>query len=211
MSEELIKAIVELKEEEAIGLAEQALASGIEPSEILLSCQGGMTRVGELFEQKKYYLSELVYSGAIFKKISALLEEAMKNRDGGLQESKGAVVIGTVAGDVHDLGKNIVAMLLSGAGYEVFDLGVDAPPEKFIEKVKETDCRVLGVSALITSSFQGMKKIVELLGEAGLRQKVKVMIGGGVVDDMCLRFTGADMQSKNAYDAVLFCNEHCRA
>jgi len=208
MGDALVDAIVELREDDAVRLAEEALDSGADPSEILLRCQAGMTKVGELFEKKQYYLSELIYSGAIFKRISALLDEALVKRgDAESRATKGAVVVGTIQGDVHDLGKNIVVMLLRGSGYEVFDLGVDVPPERFIEKLEETQARVVGISALLTTSFPGMKRVVELMTANGLRQSVRVMIGGGVVDESCRKFVGADIQSRNAYDAVTFCNK----
>lgn len=207
MSDSLVSAIVELRENEAISLAQEALKAGTDPSKILGQCQLGMTKVGELFEKKQYYLSELIYSGAIFKRISELLGEAIKERaDAKLKKSRGVVVIGTIQGDVHDLGKNIVVMLLRGTGYEVFDLGVDVLPERFIEKVKESGARVVGISALLTTSFAGMKRVAELVEKGGLKPSVKLMIGGGVVDETCRKFVGADFQSRNAYDAVTFCN-----
>ena len=205
MSEALIKAITELDEDEAIRITKAELEAGADPMDILAAGQKGMIQVGELFEKGEYYLSELIYSGSIFKEISSLLEKAVQDREGSeAKKAKGTVVIGTIAGDVHDLGKNIVVMLLKGTGYEVVDLGIDVPPEQFVEKVKETGARVLGISALLTTSFPGMKKVVDLIAEAGLRDSVKIMIGGGVMDESCLAFTGADMQSKNAYDAVTF-------
>ncbi len=211
MSEALIKTIVELQEEEAIDLVKEQLDRGTKPADILAHCQAGMTEVGELFEQKKYYLSELIYSGSIFKRLSTILEEAMKDLDGSeRQRSRGTVVIGTIQGDVHDLGKNIVVMLLRASGYHVLDLGVDVPAEIFVDKAKEHQARVVGISALLTTSFPGMKKVVDLLEEEGQRSSTKVIIGGGVVDERSRKFVGADAQSRNAYEAVVFCNRHYR-
>ena len=210
MSEEMITAITELKEEEAVALASRQLDEEVDPGEILSQCQAGMTHVGELFEKKEYYLSELIYSGAIFKRISVLLEEAAQRRgETGSRAIKGRVILGTIQGDVHDLGKNIVTMLLKNSGYEVIDLGIDVPPDAFVNKAQETGVRVVGISALLTTSFSGMKKVVDLLKEAGLRPETKVMIGGGVVDEKARQFVGADLQSTNAYEAVLFCDKHC--
>ncbi len=206
MSDPLVAALVDLKDEEALAITRKRLEAGDAPGEILASCQAAMVQVGEKFEKGDYFLSELIFAGAIFKQISELLESQVDAQKDAAK-SKGVVVIGTAAGDVHDLGKNIVAMLLKGAGYEVVDLGVDVAVEKFIEAAKETGAKVLGISALITTSFGPMKRIVELLDEEKIRGDVKVMIGGGVVDDRCLEFTGADMQSRNAYEAVKFCDQ----
>ena len=206
MSEELIEAITQLKEKEAVELVKKALDAGTPPLDLLVRCQAGMDRVGELFEQKKYYLSELVYSASIMQQISEMLEQAIRSRDESERpKSKGGIILGTIAGDLHEIGKNIVSMLLGCAGYQVVDLGMEVMPEQFVEKVKETDIHVVGISALMTTSFQGMKRVVELLDEQGLRPSVKVMIGGGIVDERARRFTGADAHSKNGYDAVVFC------
>lgn len=203
--EELAKAITGLEEEKAVGLVEKALESGKAPLEVLAVCQDGMSAVGEMFEKNQYYLSELIYSGAIFKRLSDLITLAMKGA--APAQTRGSVVIGTIAGDVHDLGKNIVVMLLKGAGYDVHDLGVDVPPERFIEEVKKTGAGVVGISALLTTSFPGMKEVVDILGKEGLRDSVRIMIGGGVVDERSRDFVGADFQSRNGYSAVNYCNE----
>ena len=209
MSEALIKAIVELQEQEAIRLVKELLDGGTKPADILAHCQAGMTRVGELFEQKKYYLSELIYSGSIFNTASELLKEALEETDAE-ERRKGTVVIGTIKGDVHDLGKNIVVMLLKASGYQVEDLGVDVEARLFVEKAQEHQARVIGISALLTTSFPGMKEVVDLLEEQGLRRSTKVMIGGGVVDEISRKFVGADAQSNNAYQAVVYCDSQYR-
>ena len=207
MNELLVQAISVLNEQKAVQLTDQALVAKEDPMELLACLQEGMGRVGKLFEQGEYFLSELVYSGAILKKLTERIEQHV--RSVGLATppaKKGLVVLGTVQGDVHDLGKNIVAMLLSGSGYEVRDLGVDVPCEKFVEQLQATGARVLGMSALLTTSFQGMKKVVELLSEKGMRSAVYVMIGGGIVDEASRSFVGADVQSRNGYEAVLLCD-----
>jgi len=208
MSEDLMDALIKLDEEQVVRLTQRALDDGTDPAQILAWCQKGITKVGELFEAREYFLSELIYSGAIFKKVSDLLNNFVKDRHGELQrEIKAKVVIGTGAGDIHDIGKNIVVMLLQNADYQVFDLGVDVAPERFIEKVKETGAEIVGISALLTTSFSSMKEVIALLEKEGLRQSVHVMIGGGVVDESCRRFVGADAQSQNGYDAVRFCEK----
>lgn len=205
MDTSLALLLKELKEEEALALTRELLASGTTPQEILAQCQDGMTQVGRLFEAGDFFLGELIYSGAIFKRISGLLEEAAAGSSKPATSDR-KVVVGTIQGDVHDLGKSIVVMLLASAGYEVIDLGVDVPPEKFIEAVKDSSARVVGLSALLTTSFAGMKKVVELLSENGLREMTKVIIGGGVVDQQSLDYVGADSFSRNAYEAVSFCD-----
>ena len=208
MQKEFVEALIQLKEEEALRLVQEELEAGTDPLAILQTCQAGMSKVGEKFEQGSYYLSELIYSGHIFGQISSILKDKMiaQNKDRDLP-SKGSVVIGTIQGDIHDLGKNIVIMLLEGAGYEVIDLGVDVPLERFVEKVEESKAKVLALSALMTTSFRPMKELLKILEEKDLRRQVRVMIGGGVVDESSCRFVGADMHSRNAYEAVLFCNK----
>jgi len=208
MVERLARALAELREEEALRLAREALDGGSEPAEILKVCQEGLASVGELFEKKQYYLSELIYSGSIFKKLSDLLEASVLAR--GRSEpgpGRGIVVLGTIEGDIHDLGKNIVAMLLRGAGYRVEDLGVDVPPAKFVEELRRTGARVLGVSTLLTTTFERIKDLVAMLEAEGLRSRIAVMVGGGVVDESCRRFVGADICSTSGYDAVALANQ----
>jgi len=207
MGQELIDALCELKEDDAVGMVKEALAGGADPGQLLGDCQAGLAGVGARFEAGEYFLSELVYAGAIFKRISDMLERAIQEKQGqDRPETKGKVVIGTISGDVHDLGKNIVVTLLKGSGFEVYDLGTDVPIDDFVAKLEETDANVLGMSALLTTSFGPMKQVVEILQSKGLRDKIKIMIGGGVVDDMSLKFIGADMQSRSAYEAVVYCN-----
>ena len=123
------------------------------------------------------------------------------------EESKGAVVVGTVQGDIHDIGKNIVVTLLRSARYDVHDLGVDVPPARFVETVRDTGATVVGLSGLLTTSFDPMKETVDALAAAGLRDQVKVMIGGGPVTDKVVAYTGADVMGADAMDAVHLCNQ----
>ncbi len=204
MSEQLVKAFVELDEGGVLKLVEQRIGAGEEPLVILEDCRQGMTEVGKLFEQGEYFISELIMAGEIFKQAMQFL---LPKLAAGGPAARGRVVIGTVKGDIHDLGKNIVVTLLRAANYEVHDLGVDVPPERFVEVVKETDAKVLGMSGLLTISFDSMKRTVQALTEAGLRDKVKVMVGGGMTSADVCQYVGADAWGADAQAAVTLCNQ----
>src|SRR5690606_1084115 len=138
-----------------------------------------MTKVGELFEQKEYFLSELSMAGGLFKGIMEIVKPKLKESS---DKFMGNVLIGTVEGDIHDIGKNIVVSVLEANGYDVIDLGVDVPPAKFVEAIKEHNPQVVGLSGLLTEAIGPRKETVDAIKDAGLRDKVKVIIGGGVVD-----------------------------
>lgn len=204
MSEQLVKAFVELDEGGVLQLVEQRLGAGEDPLTILEDCRQGMNEVGKLFEQGEYFISELIMAGEIFKQAMQLLLPKLAAEG---PAARGKVVIGTVKGDIHDLGKNIVVTLLKAANYEVHDLGVDVPPERFVETVKETGAKVLGMSGLLTISFDSMKRTVQALTEAGLRDKVKVMVGGGMTSEDVCKYVGADAWGADAQAAVTLCNQ----
>ncbi|MGC8825479.1 MAG: cobalamin B12-binding domain-containing protein [Anaerolineae bacterium] len=204
MSEQLVKAFVALDEGGVLKLVEQRSGAGEDPLAILEDCRQGMTEVGKLFEQGEYFISELIMAGEIFKQAMQLLLPKLAAEG---PAARGKVVIGTVKGDIHDLGKNIVVTLLKAANYEVHDLGVDVPPERFVETVKETGAKVLGMSGLLTISFDSMKRTVQALTEAGLRDKVKVMVGGGMTSEDVCKYVGADAWGADAQAAVTLCNQ----
>jgi methanogenic corrinoid protein MtbC1 len=164
-----------------------------------------MSDVGRRFEDKEYFLSELIMSAEIFKEAIALIEPHLEP---GAGQTKGSVVIGTVKGDIHDMGKNIVATLLRCEGYDVHDLGVDVPPDAFVDKLKETGAQLLALSGLLTLAFDSMKETVDTLAEAGLRDKVKVIIGGGPVNEKVVEFSGADAYGVDAAYAVKLASEY---
>lgn len=193
------EALAGLEEEQALQLVAAALGEGVPALEVLRSCQAGMVEVGRRFESQEYFVSDLMMSGEIFKQISALLEPGLKS---GGAESAGRIVIGTVQGDIHDIGKDIVVTMLKSANFEVLDLGVDVPPARFVEALRESGATVLGLSGLLTLAFDSMKKTVALLSEAGLRDSVRVMIGGGPVDASVCRIVGADEWGADAQQAV---------
>jgi trimethylamine corrinoid protein len=200
MSPDLIKAIEDLKEEEAISLARKLLDGGEAPSEILDAAREAMERIGKHFEDNLYFLPELMMAGEIMKQISELVSpHLLTEKD---SKPKGTIVFGTVEGDIHNIGKDIVTVLLDAIGFEVIDMGVDVPPEKFIEKLKEVEAPILGLSGFLYFSHQSMKKTIDLLEKEGMRRKVKVMIGGGQVDERVMKMTGADGWGRDAMDAV---------
>lgn len=188
-AEKLTEAIVELKESDAYRITEEMLGKNVDPVEIFAACRRGMTRVGELFEQKDYFLSELIMAGTLFKGIMDLVKPRLK---GDSAKTSGTVLIGTVKGDIHDIGKNIVISVLEANGYQVIDLGVDVPPEKFVEGIKDHAPQVVGLSALLTDAYGPMKTTVDAIKEGGLRDRVKVILGGGAVSDKVKEYTGAD-------------------
>jgi methanogenic corrinoid protein MtbC1 len=197
--DEIKNALAELNEEDAIRLVKETLAAKVPAFDILKVCQDGMAEVGRRFECQEYFVSDLMMSGEIFKQISAVLEPELK---AGHATSAGKIVFGTVKGDIHDIGKDIVVNMLKSANFEVIDLGVDVPPEKFITALQQSDAKVVGMSGLLTLAFDSMKATVAAIQTAGLREKVKVMVGGGPVDANVCRVVGADDWGADAQQAV---------
>jgi 5-methyltetrahydrofolate--homocysteine methyltransferase len=195
--DELAVAISGLEREQVLSLVEERLQAGEKPMEIINSLQEGMVEVGNLFEKGDFFLSELIFTGEIMKEAMALLEPALAAGD---REYRGTIVIGTVKGDIHDLGKNIVVMLLKGAGYEVVDLGVDVAPEKFVQSAREAKTPLVAMSMLLTSAMGTMKECVEAVKGAGLN--ASVLIGGPIIDGKVMAFRGADYGSSVASDAA---------
>jgi 5-methyltetrahydrofolate--homocysteine methyltransferase len=200
MSGELVKLLSDLKEPEALEFVEKALGKGVDPVDLLGEAKEGMNIVGQRFSSGEYFIPDLIFSGEILKQIVKMLEPHLKK--GEEAERLGKVIIGTVAGDIHDIGKDLVVFMLDVNGFEVFDLGIDVPVQKFVDKIKETGSRVVGLSGFLTLAFQSMKDTVEAIKKAGLRNEVKIMIGGGQIDDQVRGFTGADAYGKDAMDAV---------
>jgi len=199
---EIPTALAELNEQEAARLVKERLDAGDDPVTILDDLRRGMDIVGERYKAGDYFLSELIVSGEIFKDSMKLIEPHLKT-DANASATK--IVLGTVKGDIHNIGKDIVAVLLKGAGFEVYDLGIDVPPQAFVDKLKETGASILGMSGLLTPSFDSMKETIEAVKEAGLRDKVKVVIGGGVVTELVQRHTGADAFTDDGLEGVEIC------
>jgi 5-methyltetrahydrofolate--homocysteine methyltransferase len=200
VSQDLITAIVELREEEAISCAKQLLNTGVEPRRILEDAREAMEIVGRNFEEKLYFLPELIMAGEIMKQVSALARPYLLAD----MEAKqiGKIVFGTVEGDIHDIGKDIVVLMLTVYGFEVIDLGVDVSSARFIEKINEVHATMLGLSGFLYLAHKSMLETIDLLEKEGLHGRVKVMIGGGQVDSQVMKITGADAWGRDAMDAV---------
>ncbi len=201
----LASALVELEEKEVETLVSAKLASGVPPVTILEEMRQGMVEIGDRFAGGTYFLTDLIMAAEIFGQTMKKIEPLLDGESGG---TAGEVVFATVKGDVHDIGKNIVVAMLRGAGFRVHDLGVDVPPERIVEKLKETSAHLLGLSALLTTSFDSMKATVEAVKRAGLRDRVKIMIGGGPVDERVRAFVGADVCGRDAQQAVSLMRQH---
>lgn len=199
MAGSLADALAGLDEKSALALVEEKLKAGIDPLLILDEARQGMEVVGSKFEKGDYFLGELVYSGEILKQISKLVKPHLLADSG--KEPQGVIVIGSVSGDLHDIGKNIVTFLLEANGFKVYDLGVDVPPEKFVEKIRETGAKIVGLSGLLTAAIDSMKNTVEAIrNEQSV--DVKIMIGGAPTDEEAKRYTGADAWGRDALDGV---------
>jgi len=164
----------------------------------------GLDIVGKKYENNEYFLSELLYAAALMNDALEILEPLLKTEK---IKSKGVIVLGTVRGDIHDIGKNIFKMYAQATGFEVYDLGVDVEPEKFIEKIKETKAQILGLSALLTTTILEMKTVIEKLKEEGIRNKVKVLIGGNAVTKEFAKEIGADAAALNAIEGIKICKK----
>ena len=205
MSGKLVKLLSDLKEQEALEYVEKALGKGTDPMALLEETKEGMNIVGEKFSSGEYFIPDLVFSGEILKGIVKILEPHLKK--GEEAERRGKVVIGTVAGDIHDIGKDLVVFMLDVNGFDVIDLGIDVPIQKFVDSIKESGSTIVGLSGFLTLAYQSMKDTVDAIKGAGLRDKVKIMIGGGQIDEKVRGFTGADAYGKDAMAAVKLANE----
>jgi 5-methyltetrahydrofolate--homocysteine methyltransferase len=193
--------LADLKEDEVLKLTKKRLDAKEEPLKILEDSRKGMEIVGKRFADGEYFLPELVFSGELLKEITELVKPHLTKSSAQIKRI-GKVVIGTVAGDIHDIGLNIVDFMLDVNGFEVTNLGVDVPADKFVKAVKDTKAPVVGLSGFLTPAFDAMKETVEALEKAGLRKNVKIMIGGGQMDDEVRKYAKADAFGKDAMAAV---------
>jgi 5-methyltetrahydrofolate--homocysteine methyltransferase len=200
MSEQLVNAIADMMEEEALQSAKTMVDSGVDPMEILAAAREAMDIVGQRFEDGEYFLPELIMAGEMLNQITDMVKPELAKLP--QVERRGTVVLGSVAGDIHDIGKNIVTFMLDVNGFEVQDLGVDVSPQAFVEAIQEHDAQVVGLSGFLTLAFDSMKDTVDAIVAAGLRDKVKIMVGGGQVTDKIREYTGADAYGDDAMEAV---------
>ncbi len=201
--EELARAISDLEEERAIGLAEKMLSRGVEPLRVIEVCREGLKLVGERYERREYFLSGLILSGEIFKEIVAMMEER-RLFPHAMEEGQRRVILGAPLGDVHDIGKGIVSMLLRCSGFKVIDLGVSVSPSEFVEEAVRHRAEVVGITTLITMAYESIRETVSGFERAGLRDRVRIMLGGGAISQRVCDYAGADAWSHDAMDAVRF-------
>lgn len=197
LTDSLSSALAELEDDKVRELVEEHLEAGMAPLVIVQKLQEGMQEVGVRFETGDYFLSELIMCGEAMSSAMRILEPHLRGEH---SEYKGNIVIGTVRGDVHDLGKNIVVMLLKGAGYNVIDLGVDVPTEKFVEAILEHKAPLVCMSVLLTSCQESMKDVITAIKAAGLN--TKILIGGNYIDEIVKNYVGADYFATMASEGV---------
>jgi methanogenic corrinoid protein MtbC1 len=200
MSKELVNAIADMREEEALKLVREMVEGGSDPMAILNSAREAMTVVGQRYDAGTYFLPELMLAGEIMSQITDIVKPELAKLPE--IERRGKVLIGTVAGDIHDIGKNIVSFMLDVNGFDVLDLGVDVPASKFVEAIRDFEPQVVGLSGFLTLAFDAMKETVEAIEAAGLRDGVKIMIGGGQVNEKIQEYAGADAYGKDAMAGV---------
>lgn len=199
--EKIIEGLAELEDDDFIDGINEAIAEDKSPQDIVDACAIAMDKVGDYFEEGEYFVGDLVYAADMLAKAMEILDPLL---GGEKEKSLGKVVVGTVQGDLHDIGKNIYASMMQAAGFQVFDLGVDVPPERFVEKVREVSPDIVGMSGLLTLSVETMKRIKETLEKEGM-SGYKIMIGGNIVNERAREYVGADAWSTNASKGVKQC------
>jgi methanogenic corrinoid protein MtbC1 len=206
MAEDLVTALADLKEQAVLEIVRQRLDSGGSGLAILEDAARAMEVVGARFAEGDYFIPDLVYSGEIMRQITGMVKPSLKETDGD-REHLGTFLIGTVAGDIHDIGKDIVAFMLEVSGFRVIDLGVDVPVKKFVDEIRGLKPDIVGLCALLTVAFDSLKKTIDAIGEAGLREDIKIVIGGSQVDDQVRKFAGADAFCQDAMCGVSLAKE----
>ena len=202
----LVNWLADMNEDDAFALAKKMLLEDkVDPLRVLELCRNAMDLVGKRFEKGEYFLPELVLAGEMLDNIGAIAKPLIKQKPGEVPKKLAKVLIGTVHGDLHDIGKNIVTFMLDINGFEVKDIGIDVPVKTFIEEISAFQPDVVGLSGFLTLAFDSMKETIEAIKDAGMRDKLKIMIGGGQVDETVLNYTGADAFGTNAVDAVSLC------
>ena len=202
MSKELIDAVVDMREEDAVKIAEKLLNTGADPLGLLDDCREALGIIGDRFAAGECFVPELILAGEMLRQIGAMVKPRISGSGGAAQKKLGKIVFGTVEGDIHDIAKDIVVFMLDVNGFDVMDLGVDVPVAKFVEAVKSFKPQVVGLSGFLTLAYDPMKNTVQALKDAGLRDSVKIMIGGGQMDDQVAAYAKADAYGKDAMAAV---------
>jgi methanogenic corrinoid protein MtbC1 len=204
--QQLIEWLADMKEDEAFALAKRMLLEErVDPMRVMELCRSAMDIVGKRFEQGEYFLPELVLAGEMLENIGAIAKPLIKQAPGGEPKKLAKVLIGTVHGDLHDIGKNIVTFMLDINGFEVKDIGVDVPASTFLDEINAFAPDIVGLSGFLTLAFDSMKETIVAIQGAGMRERIKIMIGGGQVDAAVCNYTGADAFGTNAVEAVSLC------
>ena len=197
--------LANLDDEKTLAEVQKALDGGVPPERILEECQAAMVAIGEAFSREEMFVSDLMMSGAIFEDISKLVLPRIKAA--GTGKAAGKVVIGTVKDDIHNIGKDIVANMLAASGFDVIDVGVDVPADSFVNALQNSGAKVLAMSCLLVPCYDSIKRTVEAVTKAGLRDKVKIIIGGGPVDQHVVEYSGADAYGSGPQDCIRMCAE----
>jgi methanogenic corrinoid protein MtbC1 len=205
MANDLVNCLADLQETEALEITKNRLAANEDPNAILADARQGMSLVGERFSKGTYFIPDLIYSGEILREISQMVKPKLT---GSQQQKKlGKFLLATVAGDIHDIGKDIVGFMMDISGFEVIDLGIDVPKDKIVAGIKDNQPEIVGLSGFLTLAFDSMKETIEAIKAAGLRDNVKIMIGGGQIDEEVRKYTGADAYRPDAVAAVALAKE----
>ena len=201
----LIYYVTELKEQAVLALVQERLNDGDDPLSIVEECQEGMRRVGELYERQEYFLAGLIMAGEIFREVMELAQPVIEAQISG--EASGRVLLGTVQGDIHDIGKNIQGMLLSCHGFTVYDLGVDVPPAEFLAQARKVKPDIIGLSGLLTSSYDVMRDTITLIRNSSVPElaDVPIIIGGTSITEQVCQHVGADYWIINSMEGVRLC------
>jgi 5-methyltetrahydrofolate--homocysteine methyltransferase len=200
MADDFVQVLVNLEEQQALKMVQERLDAAEDPLNILEDSRIAMSEIGERFSNGQYFIPELVFAGEIMQEISDLVKPVLTEEPE--VDRPGKVVVGTVSGDIHDIGKNIVVFMLESHGFEVVDLGVDVPISRFVETIQAEKPQVVGLSGFLTFAYDVMKDTVAAIEEAGLRDRVKIMIGGGQMDDHVKDYVKADAYGPDAMAAV---------
>lgn len=197
----LTETFANMEESEAFRIASEMLENGADPMQVVAACQEALEIVGKRFETGEMFLPELIMAGEMMVAISEMVKPKLKDT-ATQKEGLGKIILGTVRGDVHDIGKNMLGFLLETQGFEVIDLGVDVEPERFVKSISESGATVVALSALLTLAFDALKEAIDTIEEAGLRDQVKIMIGGAPVNEQIRSFSGADAWGRDAVHGV---------
>jgi len=201
----LAEALAQCREDQVKALVRERIDAGVPAAEIIAECNRGMGELGNRFQRGECFIPELMFAGMVMKSVMGDLGSLLQQ--GEPVRTVGTVVIGSVQHDVHDIGKDIVVMMLRGVGFQVIDLGVDVPPERFVQAIREHQPAILGMSILLTTCYKSVSATVEAIGRADLRAGVSIMVGGAAASDLLRKSAGCDYYGRTAVDGVNFASK----